>query len=177
MLSGRRVAAVKYVQSGGPDELFSAFLSLSPLTNLADDANRLLDGVPIWNVESDGVADFGQPACIWPARNGWLIVQITTEAEWRDFCATFLNSTIRRHVPAHAMWHSLAVHNLASTILSTHNVKDAVATCQLYEIPAAVLSHQEQDEAEKLSHALEWAVISVGLWEVQNIFNQGVSNG
>lgn len=179
-----RCAAVKYSQFDKAEHPFSVHMRHSLSTDLLGAATMLLDMAMPHDPPIEWLRDIGpicwsgadQPACMWRAHNGWLIAHITTPAIWRDFCATFLNQTVREHVTASNMWRSYDVHELVTTILSTHDVGDAVMTCQLYEIPAAVIRYAEAGEEYPQMGCLDWAVISADAMDVHQIFNRGASD-
>lgn len=103
------------------------------------------------------------PLSLWRASDGWLIVHTATRESWRNFCATFLNGSAYRDVPADRAWSDAEVNRLATIILDTHKVDDAVGTCLTYQVPAAAVPgwHDRDRGAEgrALADRLAWAAL------------------
>lgn len=103
------------------------------------------------------------PLSLWRARDGWLIVHTATHENWRNFCATFLNGSAYRDVPPDRAWSDTEINRLATIILDTHKVDDAVGTCLTYQVPAAAVPgwHDRDRGAEgrALAERLAWAAL------------------
>lgn len=103
------------------------------------------------------------PLSLWRARDGWLIVHTATRESWRNFCATFLNRSAYRDVAPERAWSDAEVNLLATIILDTHKVDDAVGTCLTYQVPAAVVPgwHDRDCGAagRVLAERLAWAAL------------------
>lgn len=103
------------------------------------------------------------PLSLWRARDGWLLVDTASREAWRNFCATFLNRSAYQDVRPGEAWCDAAINRLATTILDTHGVDDAVGTCLTYQIPAAVIPGWRDRElgaaGRSFAERLAWAAI------------------
>lgn len=104
------------------------------------------------------------PLSLWRARDGWLLVHTATHDSWRNFCATFLNRSAYRDVLPDRAWSDANINHLATIILDTHKVDDAVGTCLTYQVPAAAVPgwHDRDRGAEgrALAERLAWAALA-----------------
>ncbi|MGL3820727.1 hypothetical protein [Sphingopyxis sp. R3-92] len=114
------------------------------------------------------------PLSLWRARDGWLIVHTATRESWRNFCATFLNGSAYRDVLPDRAWSDAEINRLATIILDTHKVDDAVGTCLTYQVPAAAVPgwHDRDRGAEgrALADRLAWAA----LWSPHQVKEEGM---
>lgn len=103
------------------------------------------------------------PLSLWRARDGWLLIHTATRESWRNFCATFLNGSAYRDVPPGRAWADSGINRLATIVLDTHKVDDAVGTCLTYQVPAtAVPGWHDRDrgaEGGALAERLAWAAL------------------
>lgn len=168
------------VLDGPPSPVATA----SRLLSLAATAARLPIG-PVDVVDGGAaLADeppLSAPLSLWRARDGWLLVHTASRDDWRNFCATFLNRSAYQDVRSGDAWRDAAINRLATTVLDTHKVDDAVGTCLTYEIPAAVVpGWRDRDlgaAGRVLAERLAWAAI-VPLDDRHNIFaGKGAPHG
>jgi hypothetical protein len=143
---GEAAAALLALVSG------AAPVPLSPLRRADDHADHAPDNLPLC-----------PPLSLWRARDGWLLVHTATRESWRNFCATFLNRSAYRDVAPERAWSDAEVNRLATIILDTHKVDDAVGTCLTYQVPAAVVPgwHDRDCGAagRVLAERLAWAAL------------------
>ncbi len=121
-----------------------------------EDTDR--DEPPSLDLLPDGCA-----VSLWRCHDGWLALPATGRTSWRDFCATFLNITAYRETGWETAWRTASVNSLATTVLDTHRVEDAVGTCLTYQIPATAVTGWLDAEVEypagNLAEKLAWAAI------------------
>ena len=131
----------------------AATTPLPPVPSDPDRAEHAAEGAPLC-----------PPLSLWRARDGWLLVHTATGESWRNFCATFLNRSAYRDVPADRAWADAGINHLATIILDTHKVDDAVGTCLTYQVPAAAVPgwHDRERGAEgrALAERLAWAALA-----------------
>lgn len=143
---GEAAAALLTLVSG------AAPAALSPAHGGDDHANHATADPPLC-----------PPLSLWRARDGWLIVHTATRESWRNFCATFLNRSAYRDVAPERAWSDAEINRLATIILDTHKVDDAVGTCLTYQVPAAVVpGWHDRDrgaEGKALAERLAWAAL------------------
>ena len=105
----------------------------------------------------------GTPIMLWRGGDGWLAVATPDRSSWRTFCGAFLNLSAFLSTTARDAWASPSINSLATDVLDTHPVWDAVGTCQTYGVPAAVVPGWHDDErpcsSRALAERLAWAVV------------------
>ena len=148
------------------DGLSSSIAVARRLLSLAAAAVHLPIG-PVGVDRGEGVSGeppLSAPLSLWRARDGWLLVDTASRDGWRNFCATFLNRSAYQDVLPGEAWRDASVNRLATTVLDTHKVDDAVGTCLTYEIPAAVVPGWRDRElgaaGRALAERLAWAAIA-----------------
>ena len=105
----------------------------------------------------------GVPWSLWRGKDGWIVVHTASYDAWRTFCGTFLNRTAWRSVAAADAWRGPDINALATTVLDTHPVDDAVGTCLTYGVAAAAVDGWRDREtggaSRTLADMLAWAAL------------------
>ena len=143
-----------------PTEAAAALLALASGTA----GGGLSATVPETQDTDEDQRPIGPPLSLWRANDGWLLVHTATRDAWRNFCSTFLNRSAYRDVPPEQAWRDADINRLATTVLDTHKVDDAVGTCLTYQVPAAAVPgwHDRERGAEgrALAERLAWAALA-----------------